>query len=219
MRLPSKPYSSLPIYSIGSTNTLPRDRVGPMAAVGQGLFVAPEPGQSAAAASPASTGAAKGASKAAGKARGAAKPDKSSEGSQRHSIHKTMARWETPHFGTTHWSQVLLVLQQNRQWTTTTTGLCLDLFGALWPDDESRLLLNHWHLVEKYLHQGSFSMVKSSTTVCSDALNYSKYSVAARTRFLLHFGAKCHLCWLLKNSPKFACSTQWKWLLEILNEF
>uniref|UniRef100_H3DQR2 Spire type actin nucleation factor 1 n=1 Tax=Tetraodon nigroviridis TaxID=99883 RepID=H3DQR2_TETNG len=26
MRLPSKPYSSLPIYSIGSTNTLPRDR-------------------------------------------------------------------------------------------------------------------------------------------------------------------------------------------------
>uniref|UniRef100_A0A3B3HL95 Spire type actin nucleation factor 1 n=1 Tax=Oryzias latipes TaxID=8090 RepID=A0A3B3HL95_ORYLA len=92
MRLPSKPYSSLPIYSIGSTNTLPRDRVGAMAAVGQGLFVAPEPGQSAAAASPASTGAAKGASKAAGKARGAAKPDKSSEGSQRHSIHKTMAR-------------------------------------------------------------------------------------------------------------------------------
>uniref|UniRef100_A0A3B3BLJ7 Spire type actin nucleation factor 1 n=1 Tax=Oryzias melastigma TaxID=30732 RepID=A0A3B3BLJ7_ORYME len=27
MRLPSKPYSSLPIYSIGSTNTLPRERV------------------------------------------------------------------------------------------------------------------------------------------------------------------------------------------------
>uniref|UniRef100_A0AAQ6IMU0 KIND domain-containing protein n=1 Tax=Anabas testudineus TaxID=64144 RepID=A0AAQ6IMU0_ANATE len=27
MRLPSKPYSSLPIYSIGSTNTLPRDRI------------------------------------------------------------------------------------------------------------------------------------------------------------------------------------------------
>uniref|UniRef100_A0A8C2ZKH2 Spire type actin nucleation factor 1 n=1 Tax=Cyclopterus lumpus TaxID=8103 RepID=A0A8C2ZKH2_CYCLU len=31
MRLPSKPYSSLPIYSIGSTNTLPRERVGAMA--------------------------------------------------------------------------------------------------------------------------------------------------------------------------------------------
>uniref|UniRef100_A0A3Q0R2G2 Spire-type actin nucleation factor 1b n=1 Tax=Amphilophus citrinellus TaxID=61819 RepID=A0A3Q0R2G2_AMPCI len=29
MRLPSKPYSSLPIYSIGSTNTLPRERISP----------------------------------------------------------------------------------------------------------------------------------------------------------------------------------------------
>uniref|UniRef100_H2TGE1 Spire type actin nucleation factor 1 n=1 Tax=Takifugu rubripes TaxID=31033 RepID=H2TGE1_TAKRU len=28
MRLPSKPYSSLPIYSIGSTKTLPRDKLG-----------------------------------------------------------------------------------------------------------------------------------------------------------------------------------------------
>ncbi|CAL8247962.1 unnamed protein product [Lota lota] len=33
MRLPSKPYSSLPIYSIGSTNTLPRDRLEAMAGV------------------------------------------------------------------------------------------------------------------------------------------------------------------------------------------
>uniref|UniRef100_A0A3B4BGE7 KIND domain-containing protein n=1 Tax=Periophthalmus magnuspinnatus TaxID=409849 RepID=A0A3B4BGE7_9GOBI len=41
MRLPSKPYSSLPIYSIGSTNTLPRDRLTAMASVGQGLSVAP----------------------------------------------------------------------------------------------------------------------------------------------------------------------------------
>uniref|UniRef100_A0A8D3ADH7 KIND domain-containing protein n=1 Tax=Scophthalmus maximus TaxID=52904 RepID=A0A8D3ADH7_SCOMX len=31
MRLPSKPYSSLPIYSIGSTNTLPRERISSMA--------------------------------------------------------------------------------------------------------------------------------------------------------------------------------------------
>ncbi|XP_074510701.1 protein spire homolog 1 isoform X5 [Sebastes fasciatus] len=44
MRLPSKPYSSLPIYSIGSTNTLPRERVNAMAAVGQGLSVAGGPG-------------------------------------------------------------------------------------------------------------------------------------------------------------------------------
>ncbi|XP_029957975.1 protein spire homolog 1 isoform X2 [Salarias fasciatus] len=45
MRLPSKPYSSLPIYSIGSTNTLPRERISAMTAVGQGLSVAggPEP--------------------------------------------------------------------------------------------------------------------------------------------------------------------------------
>ncbi|KAF6720184.1 spire-like protein 1 [Oryzias melastigma] len=46
MRLPSKPYSSLPIYSIGSTNTLPRERVSAMTAVGQGLSVAAEPGPS-----------------------------------------------------------------------------------------------------------------------------------------------------------------------------
>uniref|UniRef100_A0A8D3ADE3 KIND domain-containing protein n=1 Tax=Scophthalmus maximus TaxID=52904 RepID=A0A8D3ADE3_SCOMX len=32
MRLPSKPYSSLPIYSIGSTNTLPRERITAAAA-------------------------------------------------------------------------------------------------------------------------------------------------------------------------------------------
>ncbi|XP_070767594.1 protein spire homolog 1 [Enoplosus armatus] len=32
MRLPSKPYSSLPIYSIGSTNTLPRERASGAAA-------------------------------------------------------------------------------------------------------------------------------------------------------------------------------------------
>lgn len=34
MRLPSKPYASLPIYSLGSTNTLPRDRLTAMASVG-----------------------------------------------------------------------------------------------------------------------------------------------------------------------------------------
>ncbi|KAM6995576.1 protein spire homolog 1-like isoform 1-T1 [Tautogolabrus adspersus] len=43
MRLPSKPYSSLPIYSIGSNNTLPRERLSTMAAIGQGLSVAGEP--------------------------------------------------------------------------------------------------------------------------------------------------------------------------------
>ncbi|XP_023186590.1 protein spire homolog 1-like isoform X3 [Xiphophorus maculatus] len=99
MRLPSKPYSSLPIYSIGSTNTLPKDRISAMTAVGQGLSVAGGPGPSAAAGGAASTptlkGATKAASKGAGKATGAAaaaKADKPSGSQQRHSIHKTMSK-------------------------------------------------------------------------------------------------------------------------------
>ncbi|XP_027872042.1 protein spire homolog 1 isoform X2 [Xiphophorus couchianus] len=99
MRLPSKPYSSLPIYSIGSTNTLPKDRISAMTAVGQGLSVAGGPGPSAAAGGAASTptlkGATKAASKGAGKAMGAAaaaKADKPSGSQQRHSIHKTMSK-------------------------------------------------------------------------------------------------------------------------------
>ncbi|XP_041844260.1 protein spire homolog 1-like isoform X2 [Melanotaenia boesemani] len=99
MRLPSKPYSSLPIYSIGSTNTLPRERVSAMAAVGQGLSVAggPEPLKAAGGATASHTlkGAAKAASKGAGKASGAAaaaKADKSSGSPQRHGIQKTMSK-------------------------------------------------------------------------------------------------------------------------------
>ncbi|KAM4736479.1 protein spire homolog 1 isoform 2-T2 [Anableps anableps] len=99
MRLPSKPYSSLPIYSIGSTNTLPRDRISAMAAVGQGLSVAGGPGPSMAPGGAASTptlkGATKAASKGAGKATGAAiaaKVDKPSGSQQRHSIQKTMSK-------------------------------------------------------------------------------------------------------------------------------
>ncbi|XP_036931736.1 protein spire homolog 1 isoform X6 [Acanthopagrus latus] len=103
MRLPSKPYSSLPIYSIGSTSTLPRDRLSAMAAVGQGLSVAggpgPSPGPSAVkgatAPSPikeATTGASKGAGKASGAA-AAAKSEKSSGSPQRHGIQKTMSKF------------------------------------------------------------------------------------------------------------------------------
>ncbi|XP_068179809.1 protein spire homolog 1 isoform X2 [Antennarius striatus] len=98
MRLPSKPYSSLPIYSIGSTNTLPKERVSAMAAVGQALSVAGGPGLSAvggSAASPdlksATTGASKGAAKASGVA--APKSEKSSSSPQRHGIQKTMSRF------------------------------------------------------------------------------------------------------------------------------
>ncbi|KAF7650591.1 hypothetical protein LDENG_00123370 [Lucifuga dentata] len=94
MRLPSKPYSSLPIYSIGSTNTLPRERVAAMSALGQVLSVAEgaEPsGVGGASASPVLQRATSGLSKA---ARGAAaKSEKPSSSPQRHVIHKTMSKF------------------------------------------------------------------------------------------------------------------------------
>ncbi|XP_034084693.1 protein spire homolog 1 isoform X3 [Gymnodraco acuticeps] len=98
MRLPSKPYSSLPIYSIGSTNTLPRERVNAIADVGQGFSVAGGPGPSAeggAAAPPTLKVEKKGASIGAGKASGAtaaAKSEKSSSSPQRHGLHKTISK-------------------------------------------------------------------------------------------------------------------------------
>ncbi|XP_044064412.1 protein spire homolog 1-like isoform X2 [Siniperca chuatsi] len=98
MRLPSKPYSSLPIYSIGSTNTLPKERLSAMTALGQGLSVAGGLGPSAvggATASPALKGATTGAWKGAGKASGAAaaaKSEKSSSSPQRHGLQKTMSK-------------------------------------------------------------------------------------------------------------------------------
>nr|XP_046256308.1 protein spire homolog 1 isoform X1 [Scatophagus argus] len=95
MRLPSKPYSSLPIYSIGSTNTLPRERVSAMAAVGQALSVAGG-AVGGATAPPALKGPTTGATKGAGKASGAAtaaKSEKSSSSPQRHGIHKTMSKF------------------------------------------------------------------------------------------------------------------------------
>jgi len=98
MRLPSKPYSSLPIYSIGSTNTLPRDRINAMATV-KGLSVAAGPGplmtEGEASVPPTLKESTKAASKGGGKATGAAaspKADKSSGSPQRHSIHKTMSK-------------------------------------------------------------------------------------------------------------------------------
>lgn len=103
MRLPSKPYSSLPIYSIGSTNTLPRDRLGTMAAVGQALSSAgglvpsgtvgpaePSSLKGAKAGAP-KTGAPKASGKASGSA-GAAKAEKSSTSQQRHGFQKTMSK-------------------------------------------------------------------------------------------------------------------------------
>ncbi|XP_061804989.1 protein spire homolog 1 isoform X1 [Nerophis lumbriciformis] len=93
MRLPSKPYSSLPIYSIGSTNTLPRERISAMTSAGQGLSVAGGPLTSdvaEAAAAPTSKAESKGAGKAFGAA--AVKSEKSSSGHRRPSIHKTMSK-------------------------------------------------------------------------------------------------------------------------------
>ncbi|KAF1387416.1 hypothetical protein PFLUV_G00078460 [Perca fluviatilis] len=104
MRLPSKPYSSLPIYSVGSTNTLPRERVSAMAAIGQGLSVVGGPGPSVVGRTTESptlkvetTGASKGAGKASGAAAAAAaaaaaKSEKSSGSPRRHSIHKTISK-------------------------------------------------------------------------------------------------------------------------------
>ncbi|XP_077454798.1 protein spire homolog 1 isoform X4 [Stigmatopora argus] len=83
MRLPSKPYSSLPIYSIGSTNTVPRERISGMASAG--LTVAEGTPLT-------SAGASKSGGKRAGKASAAVKPDKSSSGHRRASIHKTMSK-------------------------------------------------------------------------------------------------------------------------------
>ncbi|TKS81650.1 Protein spire -like protein 1 [Collichthys lucidus] len=98
MRLPSKPYSSLPIYSIGSTNTLPRERINAMAAVGQ-LSLAGGSGPSAvrdATAYPTLKETTTGASKETGKASGgaaAAKSEKASGSPQRHGIQKTMSKF------------------------------------------------------------------------------------------------------------------------------
>ncbi|XP_036826864.1 protein spire homolog 1 isoform X6 [Oncorhynchus mykiss] len=104
MRLPSKPYANLPIYSLGSTTTLPRDRV---AALGKAASIA---GPSAtptaaaisagkgkatvkAAASAAATGPSRAAA-AAGPSRAAAalKPEKPSTSHHRLSLQKTMSK-------------------------------------------------------------------------------------------------------------------------------
>ncbi|XP_044215464.1 protein spire homolog 1 isoform X2 [Thunnus albacares] len=128
MRLPSKPYSSLPIYSIGSTNTLPRDRINAMSAVGQGLSVAGEPRPSAAggaAASPSlketTTGASKGAGKASGAA--AAKSEKSSSSPRRQSIHKTMSKF-SKHGSLKSHEELELPSELTEDWATM--EVCVD---------------------------------------------------------------------------------------------
>ncbi|XP_055781546.1 protein spire homolog 1-like isoform X6 [Salvelinus fontinalis] len=86
MRLPSKPYANLPIYSLGSTTTLPRDRV---AALGKAASIA-----GPAAAVSAGKGKAAASAAAAGPSREAAapKPEKPSTSHHRLSLQKTMSK-------------------------------------------------------------------------------------------------------------------------------
>ncbi|KAM8870746.1 protein spire homolog 1 isoform 2-T2 [Spinachia spinachia] len=131
MRLPSKPYSSLPIYSIGSTNTLPRERVSAMAAIGQGLSVAGDPGPSSvggATAPPTVTVGKAGTPKraapqAAAAAAAAAKPEKSSSSPQRHSIHKTMSKF-SKHGSLKSHEELELPSELTEDWATM--EVCVD---------------------------------------------------------------------------------------------
>ncbi|XP_049440126.1 protein spire homolog 1 isoform X2 [Epinephelus fuscoguttatus] len=129
MRLPSKPYSSLPIYSIGSTNTLPRERLSAMSAVGQGLSVAREPGPSAVGGAQApptlkveTTGASKGAGKVSGAA-AAAKSEKSSGSPRRHSIQKTMSKF-SKHGSLKSHEELELPSELTEDWATM--EVCVD---------------------------------------------------------------------------------------------
>ncbi|XP_068590691.1 protein spire homolog 1 isoform X2 [Cebidichthys violaceus] len=129
MRLPSKPYSSLPIYSIGSTNTLPRERVSAMAAIGQGLSVAGGPGPSSvggATAPPTVKVETTEASKRAGKVSGAAaaaKSEKSSSSPQRHGIHKTMSKF-SKHGSLKSHEELELPSELTEDWATM--EVCVD---------------------------------------------------------------------------------------------
>ncbi|XP_056262015.1 protein spire homolog 1 isoform X2 [Pseudoliparis swirei] len=129
MRLPSKPYSSLPIYSIGSTNTLPSERVGPM---GQGLSVAGGLGPSAVGGAMApptvkieTTGALKRAGKVSGPtaAAAAAKCEKSSSSPQRHAIHKTMSKF-SKHGSLKSHEELELPSELTEDWATM--EVCVD---------------------------------------------------------------------------------------------
>ncbi|XP_016893712.1 protein spire homolog 1 isoform X2 [Cynoglossus semilaevis] len=133
MRLPSKPYSSLPIYSIGSSNTLPRERINAMAAVGQGLSVAGGQGTSAdggPTAPPAAKKATTRASKRAAKISGAeaaaeagAKCERSSTSPHRHSNHKTMTKF-SKHGSLKSHEELELPSELTEDWATM--EVCVD---------------------------------------------------------------------------------------------
>ncbi|XP_029599042.1 protein spire homolog 1 isoform X1 [Salmo trutta] len=91
MRLPSKPYANLPIYSLGSTTTLPRDRV---AALGKAASIAGPAAAVSAGKGKATVKAAASAAAAAGPSRAAAAPktEKPSTSHHRLSLQKTMSK-------------------------------------------------------------------------------------------------------------------------------
>ncbi|XP_065814250.1 protein spire homolog 1-like isoform X1 [Labrus bergylta] len=124
MRLPSKPYSSLPIYSIGSNKTLPRERLSAMAAIGQGLSVAGEPVGGAKAYS--NVKAMPRVSKAAGKASevaAAPKPETPPCSTQRHSIQKTMSKF-SKHGSLKSHEELELPSELTEDWATM--EVCVD---------------------------------------------------------------------------------------------
>ncbi|KAG8010326.1 Protein spire-like protein 1 [Nibea albiflora] len=153
MRLPSKPYSSLPIYSIGSTNTLPRERINAMASVGQ-LSLPGSPGPSAvrdATASPTLKEARTGASKQAGKASGgeaAAKSEKASGSPQRHGIQKTMSKF-SKHGSLKSHEELELPPELTEDWATM-EEMCLLIRSLKCQEDDLSLKINN-EMVEKHL--------------------------------------------------------------------
>ncbi|KAJ3597405.1 hypothetical protein NHX12_000932 [Muraenolepis orangiensis] len=94
-----KPYSSLPIYSIGSTTTLPRERLEAMSSVGKppaaadgaGPSTAPQP--TAASTSASASPVMKGSASRPGRGRAGASPEKASLGQPRHSLQRTMSKF------------------------------------------------------------------------------------------------------------------------------
>ncbi|KAM6968139.1 protein spire homolog 1 [Aplochiton taeniatus] len=110
MRLPSKPYASLPIYSIGSTNTLPRERAAAMASVGRALSVAEAP----------ATG---GGGGGGGSAVAGPSGSKAEKSPSKHSLHKTMSKL-SKHGSLKSHEEVELPPELTEDWATM--EVCVD---------------------------------------------------------------------------------------------
>ncbi|XP_034552956.1 protein spire homolog 1-like isoform X2 [Notolabrus celidotus] len=123
MRLPSKPYTSLPILSIG-TSTLPREKISTMASIGQGLSVTGGPVGGATVYS--NLEAAPSVSKESERASGsdaAAKSGKKTSSTQRHSIQKTMSKF-SKHGSLKSHDELELPQELTEDWSTM--EVCVD---------------------------------------------------------------------------------------------